>query len=300
MTFIKDLNSDEIRDGFLVPSDRKKVWNRLIELRQEVDRICRKHEINYWATDARHGGFIPWNVDMKLCMMRPDFNRFCAIVADEITGEMFEVGRKNFFYLPVYHSQTTLLRTTDLTDMREPQGLIIEIIPLDIVSDGTRTSSVAVNGFNELFGAVYSFSELVDYMKIGKPLIHDWALIEQLHSMDNPDEQAEFLAVFAERIFDYSSAVNPMVKFIKDKNVLPYQKSWFRGTIYLPFESIELPAPVGYEELLTACYGNWHKPILNKSNKLDSICSSDIPYREYAELVNIKMALGIPDDKEDH
>ena len=47
MAFIKDLYRDEIRSGYLVTSDIKKVWNRQLELWQELDRICRKHGITY-------------------------------------------------------------------------------------------------------------------------------------------------------------------------------------------------------------------------------------------------------------
>ena len=48
MSFVKDLFRDEIRDGFLVTANTKKVWNRQLELWAEVERICRKCEKKYW------------------------------------------------------------------------------------------------------------------------------------------------------------------------------------------------------------------------------------------------------------
>ncbi|MBR1645748.1 MAG: LicD family protein [Selenomonadaceae bacterium] len=65
MSFIRDLYRDEIRDGWLVTADTKKIWNRQLEIWSELDRICRKHDITYWAGwgtllgAARHNGFIP-------------------------------------------------------------------------------------------------------------------------------------------------------------------------------------------------------------------------------------------------
>ena len=55
---------------------------KLLTLLKEIDAICSKYGINYYCTGgtvigaARHGGFIPWDDDIDVCMMRPDFERF--------------------------------------------------------------------------------------------------------------------------------------------------------------------------------------------------------------------------------
>ena len=50
-TYVKDIDKDEIRSGFLVTTDRKKIWNKEIEMLVEIDRICKKHDIKYIIFD---------------------------------------------------------------------------------------------------------------------------------------------------------------------------------------------------------------------------------------------------------
>ena len=298
MEFIKNLNDDEIRGGFFVQSDKKKVWNRRLEIWQELDRICRKHEIIYWAKGgtllgaARHSGFIPWDSRMDFCMMRPDFNRFCDVVEAELDGTEFEVGQKNFFNCRIYHSQTTLLREIHMIDNREPQGFDIKIFPLDIAEDGTHEAAVSKRILNELAVAMFAFDEFFEYVQNGGTILNDWAVIEKLHNSNDPNEQLKIFNICAEGAFDLSSAVNMEDAFILGKNVPACQKEYFRETIYLPFETIELPAPVDYDKVLTACYGDWRVPVRSEFDELVGVYSADISYRECLKLLNMEMILG--------
>ena len=49
---------------------------------EEIDKICREQNIRYSLCGGtmlgaiRHGGFIPWDDDIDICMPRPDYNRF--------------------------------------------------------------------------------------------------------------------------------------------------------------------------------------------------------------------------------
>lgn len=295
MAFVKDLYNDEIRDGWLVKSDMKKVWNKQMEIWQEIDNICRKHKITYWAGwgtllgAVRHGGFIPWDEDFDLAMMRPDYNRFCKIIDDELfqRSGIFEVERKNFSVVKIAHSQTTLLALENINNKQKPKGLAIDIFPLDVTFDGTNSSFFALNAINELLGTVYNYPALVRHVQQGGKTVNDWSVIEELNAFKNLYDKFEFLNIYAEGLFDYSSKVDWIERFVFKRPQVFMEKSWYRKTIYLPFETVKLPAPIDYEPILTSIYGDWHKYVIDGNKRLGFVHSPDIPYREFLKLANV-------------
>ena len=60
------------------------------ELLVFVDKICKKHDIQWWLDGGnclgavRHGDFVPWDDDVDIGMVRKDYNRFIKIIYDEV------------------------------------------------------------------------------------------------------------------------------------------------------------------------------------------------------------------------
>jgi len=69
----------------------KDIQELCIELLLFFDKVCEKYDIQYWLDygtllgPVRHGGFLPWDDDIDLGMMKSDFDRFIEVMDNEIT-----------------------------------------------------------------------------------------------------------------------------------------------------------------------------------------------------------------------
>ena len=117
-----------------------------LELLVEVDRICRKHGIPYCIIAgtmlgaARHGGFIPWDDDADVALLRPDYERFRAACESELDPGRFYF--QDHQVTPGYRWGYGKLRRVDSLFLREhqehmpyDQGVFIDVFPLDAVPE---------------------------------------------------------------------------------------------------------------------------------------------------------------------
>ena len=93
ISFAEAFFEDEVREGFFVPTMMKRYWAAQIKVLSVIDAICEKHGINWFADygtlmgAVRHDGYIPWDDDLDICMLRSDYKRFWEVAKKELPKE---------------------------------------------------------------------------------------------------------------------------------------------------------------------------------------------------------------------
>lgn len=79
---------------------------RMLEMLKYIDEVCNKHQIKYWLCSGtligavRHGGFIPWDDDVDIEMLREDYKKFVHVIAHE---------SQNKYVLQTHHTDRAYL-----------------------------------------------------------------------------------------------------------------------------------------------------------------------------------------------
>ena len=61
----------------------------MLGILKEFAKFCEEHDLSYFLDAGtllgavRHHGFIPWDNDLDVCMPRPDFNKFLALLKEK-------------------------------------------------------------------------------------------------------------------------------------------------------------------------------------------------------------------------
>ena len=117
-----------------------------LEMLIEVDRICKKYSIKYniiagtLLGAVRHKGFIPWDDDADIAMLRTEYEKFRTACKKELdTSRFYFQDHRNtkgyrWGYGKLRRKNTIFLRENQ-EHMPYAQGIFIDIFPLDGVPD---------------------------------------------------------------------------------------------------------------------------------------------------------------------
>ena len=79
-------------------NELKKIHDAELKLLVELQRICEKHNIEYFAAGGtalgaiRHNGFIPWDDDIDVIMLYEDYISFLEIASKELDSSKYFLG----------------------------------------------------------------------------------------------------------------------------------------------------------------------------------------------------------------
>lgn len=124
---------------------RKQIQKSELLILDELDRICKKYDIRYMITygtligAVRHNGYIPWDDDLDLCMLRDDYIRFREACKTELDSKFFyqtnETDPEYYYLFDKIRLNETVFKESFVSKYSINHGVYIDIFPIDYIPD---------------------------------------------------------------------------------------------------------------------------------------------------------------------
>lgn len=257
----------------------------LLELLRELDRVCTAHNIPYVLFAgtalgaARHRGFIPWDDDLDVALLRPDYERLLAL-DDGCWGEKYFLQREFSPHWPLHFSKlrkngTTCLEKYRPKDERSHRGIYIDVFPLD-------------NAAPTAAGRLWQFA--ASRVVLAKSLWErgyetDSAMKKLFMTLCRPLPIGPFLRAVKRPGAGDSRCVHSFLGGTSRCRKGVFPRAWFTRRKTADFAGFRAPVSQENEALLTALYGDYMRPptAQERSKKRHAmLVDTRRDYREYA------------------
>lgn len=242
----------------MTPDEVKKVQLEILDV---VAEFCDRNNIKYWLDSGtllgavRHKGYIPWDDDIDLGMLRPDYDRFLREFNLSNDRYRFVCGENSRDFHSAYGKvldTTTVLYEPDMSGYK--LAVNIDVFVYDNAPDDDRL-------VKKMFDKRDQYRRLSDYRNLGR--------INEFDSLSKKIAKRALFSIL--RLFPKDYFVKKMVsntKKYKDTatkrigNFTAYSRTIcdihaFDQTVPMEFERKSYKVPAGWDKWLTAMFGNY-------------------------------------------
>lgn len=229
----------------------------LFELLNEFDRVCKKHNIKYMLFAGsmlgavRHQGFIPWDDDLDVALLREDYDKLMKVDKSEWNSDFYFQGEYSDHW-PLHFSKlrknnTTCLEKYHPKDNNSHQGIYIDVFPIDNASNNEvvrklqyyASRIIIAKAFDKRGYETNSKAKKI-FMTICRIVpLKPFSSLSKLRSAKDSD--------YVHSFFGGTSSYKKGI----------YSRKWIAEITEKDFEGNSFPVSAHYDELLTAMYGNY-------------------------------------------
>ncbi len=243
----------------------RKVQLCQLEIAKEIKRVCEEEHIGYFLCcgtflgAVRHQGFIPWDDDLDMGMLREDYERFLRIAPEKLDPRFCVQSwyTETNYALPfakVRMRDTTYLEAKG-TKLAE-NGFYVDVFPFDYAPEDPDAQKVHAGKLCTLFRTKLMRSRCRPWMDDDKIL---WKkrigyLYYQLRSLFFSGEKLA-------REYDALAGSVPESNVLCRQRGLSrldvYQRAWYQEFADYRFEGELFRGPKQYDAVLTAQFGDY-------------------------------------------
>lgn len=246
--------------------DRKKLQKLQLEILLQLDEICDRNNVKYslaYGTllgAVRHEGFIPWDDDIDVYMLREEFIKFKKIINSCLSDDYFyqshETDSEYYFSIDKIRINNTLFKEQALSDHNIHHGVYIDIFPIDNVPE------------NKILEVVQS----VEYALLRKIMNSKDINLKYRHGLKKVYAiliRIIFCFISKEKLFTIQQKVAMRYNDQKTKRVKNFWSNVIKRNTYkiecftelekIPFENYYFMASKHRNEMLQQFYGDFMK-----------------------------------------
>lgn len=263
----KDFLYEENRNGILVTEKTKSIWAVELDLLFEFDRVCKECGLQYYLDSGtllgavRHRGFIPWDDDIDVVMLRDDYE---VLIKEHSSMFMHPYFLQSVYTDKDYFREHAQLRNSSTTGIlpyeKEKvlfnQGMFLDIFPLDYISEEKLESK------HELESIITNKANLLKIMR--KMSLHGDTIFRKIYwgcrSSWLKLVYGDLLSLHGEFEILVNSEpsiyVGDMLSAKSVSELKYFEKKWYEDPCELEFEGHLFPVPRNYDKVLEKYYGH--------------------------------------------
>lgn len=224
--------------------------------------MCKLADINYYLYAGsllgavRHKGFIPWDDDIDIVMLREDYDRFAEACEKHLDHDNFEL--QTIYSDPLGNNPWMKLHnknTAFISGARRPgamEGINIDIFPVDNAPDSRFLLALRSRVIDRV-NYIYQYRFFTRFPKATWKM----KLFQRAISFIPPWDEMKFKQAYDRYIRRYNGRQTENVVYLSNRKYMRklIPRSCFDQTVYMEFEGEQFPVPGGWEEALLRLYG---------------------------------------------